>query len=624
MLDYDKRINLLSEETSNKIAAGEVVERPSSAVKELIENSIDAGAKNISISIEEGGEKSIIISDDGAGIHPDDIKLAFISHATSKIRELDDIYSITSLGFRGEALASIAAISKVNLKSRTKDFLAGKEIIIEGGNIVDFKDTGCSTGTTIEISDLFFNVPARQKFLKSSRRESALISDMVLRMSLSHSHISFKFVSNGKQVFHTTGNGDLLENIRILYGKQVYENVNFFEGHSDTLSVYGYIGNSEVSRGSRNRQSIFVNNRMIQSKLITAAVENAFKSFLTINKFPYFTLFLEIYPELIDVNVHPTKSEIKFKDERFVFKFIFDSVHHALRESLKNSFNIPINGQINETVYVEQEKSKTFSENVQEKFNLDGFTTSEDNTKDSYGTYLNTVNEKDFSICNNKNVDNKISKESFPLPLNKELKTIPIELKEAKFPQLKIIGQFNKTYIIGEAFKELYIIDQHAAHEKVLFEKYIKEIKNRTIVSQALAVPQIQELTPEEYLLYEENKETFLNVGFNIEPFGENTISIREVPIFLGETDVNSLFNDILEDLNNMGKGDKTTVRYIKIATLACKAAVKANQSLSLEEMEHLLNELRFIDEPFTCPHGRPTIIKYTLKDLEKQFKRIQ
>ncbi|WP_142415313.1 DNA mismatch repair endonuclease MutL [Hathewaya massiliensis] len=624
MLDYDKRINLLSEETSNKIAAGEVVERPSSAVKELIENSIDAGAKNISISIEEGGEKSIIISDDGAGIHPDDIKLAFIPHATSKIRELDDIYSITSLGFRGEALASIAAISKVNLKSRTKDFLAGKEIIIEGGNIVDFKDTGCSTGTTIEISDLFFNVPARQKFLKSSRRESALISDMVLRMSLSHSHISFKFVSNGKQVFHTTGNGDLLENIRILYGKQVYENVNFFEGHSDTLSVYGYIGNSEVSRGSRNRQSIFVNNRMIQSKLITAAVENAFKSFLTINKFPYFTLFLEIYPELIDVNVHPTKSEIKFKDERFVFKFIFDSVHHALRESLKNSFNIPIDGQINETVYVEQEKSKTFSENVQEKFNLDGFTTSEDNTKDSYGTYLNTVNEKDFSICNNKNVDNKISKESFPLPLNKELKTIPIELKEAKFPQLKIIGQFNKTYIIGEAFKELYIIDQHAAHEKVLFEKYIKEIKNRTIVSQALAVPQIQELTPEEYLLYEENKETFLNVGFNIEPFGENTISIREVPIFLGETDVNSLFNDILEDLNNMGKGDKTTVRYIKIATLACKAAVKANQSLSLEEMEHLLNELRFIDEPFTCPHGRPTIIKYTLKDLEKQFKRIQ
>lgn len=624
MLDYNKRINLLSEKTSNKIAAGEVVERPSSAVKELIENSIDAGAKNISISIEEGGEKSIIISDDGDGIHPEDIKLAFMPHATSKIREIDDIYNITSLGFRGEALASIAAISKVNLKSRTKDFLEGKEIVIEGGNILDFKDTGCSIGTTIEIRDLFFNVPARQKFLKSSRRESALISDMVLRMSLSHSHISFKFVSNGKQVFHTTGNGDLLENIRILYGKQVYENVNFFEGHSDTLSVYGYIGNSEVSRGSRNRQSIFVNNRMIQSKLITAAVENAFKSFLTINKFPYFTLFLEIYPELIDVNVHPTKAEIKFKDERYVFKFIFDSVHHALRETLKNSFDIPIDEENKETVYIEQEKSKTFSENVQEKLNLDDFTISKENTKNPYETYLNSVNKKDFSICNNKNVDNKISKESFPLPLNKELKTIPIGVKDAKFPQIKIIGQFNKTYIIGEAFKELYIIDQHAAHEKILFEKYMNEIKNQTIVSQALAIPQIQELTPEEYLLYEENKETFLNAGFNIEPFGENTISIREVPIFLGETDVNSLFNDILEDLNNMGKGDKTTVRYIKIATLSCKAAVKANQSLSLEEMEHLLNELRFIEDPFTCPHGRPTIIKYTLKDLEKQFKRIQ
>ncbi|CAM2931328.1 DNA mismatch repair endonuclease MutL [Hathewaya histolytica] len=628
MIDKLNRINLLSEDTSNKIAAGEVVERPASAVKELIENSIDAGAKNISISIEDGGETSIIVSDDGKGIHPEDIRLAFVPHATSKIIDINDIYNITSLGFRGEALASIASVSKVSLKSRKPEFVEGKEIIIEGGNIVDFKDVGCSIGTTIEIRGLFFNVPARQKFLKSSKREAAIISDMILKIALSHSEIAFKYISNGKQVFSTSGNGDLLENIRVLYGKEVYKNVTFFEGHSDVVSVYGYIGNADISRGSRNRQSIFVNKRSINSKLITAAIENAFKSFLTVNKFPFFTILIDIYPEFVDVNVHPTKSEIKFKDERFIFKFIFDSVHHALKDSLKNSFNVTLSENKFENIYLKNHNEESTNERIQEKMDLGTDTMALESLQNN-SIYYKGSKEDIFKAP--KETKSSIEDEQQNLSyntnykaINEELTTIPIEVKKSKFPEVKIIGQFNNSYILGEAFKELYIIDQHAAHEKILFERYMEEIKNREVISQVLAFPQVQELSQEDYALYYENKEVFFNTGFNIEPFGENTISIREVPIFLGETDVNNLFNDILEDLKNMGKGEKEQVRYLKIATLACKAAVKANHNLSIEEMSHLLNELRFIDQPFTCPHGRPTIIKYTLKEVEKVFKRIQ
>lgn len=338
-----KRINLLNEETSNKIAAGEVVERPSSVVKELIENSIDAEAQNITVEILNGGKDKIKIIDDGHGIHPDDIEKAFLPHGTSKISHIDDIYKINTFGFRGEALPSIAAVSSVILKSRSKDKEFGKEISIDGGKVNYINDTGCNIGTSIEVNNIFYNVPARQKFLKSTQREAALISNIINRLALANHNISFKYYNNDKKTLITFASNDVKDTIRSVYGKQIYDNIIGFEKHSDIASVHGYIGTSEISRGSRNNQSIFVNRRYIKSGLITTAVENAFKSFLTVNKYPFFVLFLDIYPEFIDVNVHPTKSEIKFEDERSIYKLVFNTVHQSIAESVKKNFNLETN-----------------------------------------------------------------------------------------------------------------------------------------------------------------------------------------------------------------------------------------------------------------------------------------
>ena len=335
-----KRINLLDESTSNKIAAGEVVERPSSVVKELIENSIDANARNITIEIEEGGAKLIKIIDDGDGIHPEDIKKAFLPHATSKIKNSSDIFSINTLGFRGEALPSIASVSKVNLKSKIQEEDFGREIIIEGGEILSFNECGINKGTSIEVKDLFFNVPARKKFLKTSSREASLISDIVSRIALANPSISFKLFNNGKKILNTYGNSNLLDVTRTIYGKNIGENIIYFEHSEDTLTLYGYIGKEVIARGSRNNQSIFVNGRYIKNRTLVVAVENAFKSFSTVNKFPFFILFIDVYPENIDVNIHPTKAEIKFKDERLIFKKVFDTVHEALRNEIFKEFEV--------------------------------------------------------------------------------------------------------------------------------------------------------------------------------------------------------------------------------------------------------------------------------------------
>lgn len=612
-----KRINLLDVDTSNKIAAGEVVERPFSVVKELVENSLDAQAKNIIIEIVEGGQKSIKITDDGEGIHPEDIEKAFLSHATSKIQHIDDIYKINTFGFRGEALASIAAVSEVNLKSRTSEFEYGKELSISGGKINYIIDVGANIGTCIEVKDLFFNVPARLKFLKSPQREAALINDIVERLALINPSVSFKLYNNNNRVLSTFSSSSLMDTIRAIYGKNIQDNIMYFEQHSDIASVYGYIGNAEISRGSRANQSIYVNKRYVKNKLITTAVENAFKSFLTVNKYPFFILFLDIFPEFIDVNVHPTKSEIKFKDDRFIYKFIFDAVHEAIRKSLKDSFDIPVNDIYNINNNDEHIIKPSL---VQIPLDLKA---------DSVSHTSNNQVFREYSDSDNNNYDyNSPMKRSAPdfafKDINNCSETKPAENKEAKFPELTIIGQFNDTYILAQYGEELYILDQHAAHEKILFEKYMEEVKNREVVAQVLATPEIIELSSENFIIYNENIEIFKTAGFNIEFFGENTISIREVPIILGETKIRSLFLDILDNIKAMGTGETSEVKYDKIAKLSCKSAIKANNKLSILEMKSLINELRFIKDPFTCPHGRPTIIKITLNELEKRFKRIQ
>lgn len=637
-----KRINILSQDTANKIAAGEVVERASSAVKELVENSIDAGSENITIEVEESGSKLIRISDDGSGIHPEDIEKAFMPHATSKIYNIEDIFSINSFGFRGEALSSVASVAKVLIKTRTGDFDFGKEMYIEGGEIKYIKDVGCNIGTTIEVRDLFFNVPARQKFLKSPQRENGLISDLVLRLALGNYKVAFKLYSNGKEVLTSYRNENPKDTIRTLYGKQVYDNILPFETHSDIISIHGYVGNSEISRGSRNRQSIYVNNRLIKSSTITAAVENAFKSFITVNKFPFFVVYIDIFPEYIDPNVHPTKAEIKFFDEKSLFKLVFDGVHLALRESLKDSFRIDEENENLDIVSKEKEFEGIsvvqmpidFMGNMVKEVADDeaSILTLEKNissitSRDNYNTY----SYKDS--FNNKNNDvNTVSSSYKPVNDEKEAvknmtldnTSIISDLDEPKLPIIKIIGQFNNSYIIGEYNKELYLIDQHAAHEKVLFEKYKKSIIALDVISQVLLTPLIIELGFEDYSYYEENKEIFKKCGFLIEDFGDNSVAIREVPMFLGKPDVKNLFYDIIENIKALGSATASELKYDKIASLACKAAVKANNKLSELEMEALIKELRYIDEPFTCPHGRPTIIKFSLYELEKRFKRIQ
>lgn len=628
-----KRINILDEHTSNKIAAGEVVERPSSVVKELMENSIDADAKNITIEIEEGGVSLIRIIDDGYGIHKDDIKKAFLPHATSKIKDVDDIYSIMTLGFRGEALASIAAISKVSLKSKMEGEAFGSEIVIEGGEIISLNDIGINKGTILEVRDLFYNVPARKKFLKTISREGALIGDIVNRIALSHPEVSIKFYNNGKKVLHSYGTGNLIDVIRNIYGKNISDNLIYFENKEDAISLYGYIGKEEIARGSRNNQSIFVNGRYIKNKTIVAAVENAFKSFATVNKFPFFVLFIDLYPEFVDVNIHPTKAEIKFKEDRGIFKKVFDSVHKAFRNEVFEDFYIP------EEETKESEDTKSIEEI---RFTINDFPKDdiENNNKKIIHkdleslTYEEVRKEEELyeslkglatSINIKPSYDNTVEK----LVIHEDKQEINISnnksenTKVAKFPNLRVIGQFNKMYILAEYEDILYIIDQHAAHEKILFEKYLKNIEEGDIVVQQLLVPILIDLTTDDYCYYEENAEIFLNAGFIIENFGGNTISIKEVPYFLGKLDARNLFMNILDNIKSLGSGKTTEVKYNKIATLACKAAVKANNYLNEPEMERLINDLRYLNDPFHCPHGRPVIIKFTNYDLDKKFRRI-
>ena len=671
------RINILNADTANKIAAGEVVERPSSVVKELVENSLDAGAKNITIEIQNGGESLIKIIDDGSGVHPEDVEKAFNPHATSKIKDTYDIFSINTLGFRGEALPSIASIARVDFKSKVSDFDMGKELVISGGEKESLTDCSMNIGTQIEVRDLFFNVPARKKFLKTTARESALINDLVNRISLANPDVSFKLFNNNKKILNTYGNGKLIDVIRTIYGKSTAENLIYFEDHKDTASVYGFIGNDTLARASRNNQSLFVNKRYVKNRSLTVAVENAFRSFNVTGKFPFFVLFIDTYPELIDVNIHPTKSEIKFKDERFIFKVVFDAVHSAMREYVKDTFTLPEEEEkkfeaLKEEVIQESlDKEISTLEKLKENIN---YKVSEDKRKEEIYSYnpskdykaktevnipvdfLSKENqEESFSINNSlenndfKEVSTKREISYDPILIKNELKDKVSEstseslersdykcnkneygnsieeiiYREAKFPKLRVIGQFNKTYILAEYDSTLYLIDQHAAHEKILFEKYSSDIAKKRVEIQPLMIPLVVTLPTEDYLYYDENKEIFEKAGFKISDFGDNSIRIEEVPYFLDKLNPTELITSMINNLKKMGTGETVEVKYNKIASMSCRAAVKANDVLSILEMENLIEDLRYINDPFHCPHGRPTIIKFTSYELDKKFKRI-
>ena len=648
-----KRINILDEHTSNKIAAGEVVERPASVVKELVENSIDAGAKNITIEIEEGGIELIRVIDDGVGIYADDISKAFLPHATSKIVSVDDIYNINTLGFRGEALPSIASVSQVNFRSKTADANFGKEISISAGEVLSINDIGMNTGSIMEVRNLFFNVPARKKFLKTTSREGSLVNDIVTRIALSYPDISFKLFNNHKKVLLTYGDNNLASTIRTIYGKTIYEDIIEFSNHEDSyIRIYGYVGRESIARGSRNNQSIYVNNRYIKNKTVVAAVENAFKSFSTVNKFPFFVLFIDIPADNIDVNIHPTKAEIKFKDERMIFKAVFDTVHSALKNDVFNSFatdqeqlNVDVN--IQSPLLIEEQH---ISDEKREQIDLLETKSSllkEPSINDIYSSVTMNDIKKEENIYNElkaATVAKNTIKNDVPIeptvnyeetsysqsytensyeeqyePKEKVDEKVPV----AKFADLRVIGQFNKTYILAEYLDCLYIIDQHAAHEKILFEKYRNDIEEKSTIIQPLLIPMVLELSIDDYECYIENKSLFEESGFIIDEFGDNTISLKEVPYFLGKLDSKKLFLDMIDNLKNMGSGKTVEVKINKIASMACRAAVKANDYLTEIEMKELIEQLRYIEDPFHCPHGRPIIKKMTNYELDKKFKRI-
>ncbi|WP_297521564.1 DNA mismatch repair endonuclease MutL [uncultured Clostridium sp.] len=651
------RINVLDQHTSNQIAAGEVVERPSSVVKELVENSIDAGSKNITIEIEEGGTSLIKIIDDGVGIFNEDVKKAFLPHATSKIQNVDDIFRIDTLGFRGEALPSIAAISKVNMKSKTAMEETGWEVNVDGGTFTIDNEVGVNNGTVIEVRDLFFNVPARKKFLKSSSREGATINDIVSRIALAHPDISFKLFNNSKQVVHTYGTGNLLDSIRSLYGKNTADEVLYFEYATDTVTIHGYIGKDTLARKSRNNQTVFVNKRYIKNRTISVAVENAYKSFNTGDKYPFFVLFIDVYPEFIDVNVHPTKSEIKFRNDREVFSTVFKGIHDVLSKDIRDEFNGG-NDFLEDTRAKELESEQFSFEKRLEELNAMELKLKNTeslykervpvdvpvsiNANDSIVPFVYSSNISEDAPKEDFNATEHINTSEFSNGLEVDRANLTYELNSSgeyvnestdtytkedastpKFPVLDIIGQYNKTYIIAQKEGTLYLVDQHAAHEKFLFEKYLKSIERNDLLIQPLMVPLVIELSLNDYGYYEENKDIFENSGFKVESFGMSSIKLSEVPYFLGKLDAKGFFLLILDNLKNLGSGKTVEVKYNRIATLACKAAVKANDILSDSEMKQLLYDIRFLDDPFHCPHGRPTIIKFTSYEMDKMFKRI-
>ena len=595
-----KTIHVLDSKTINKIAAGEVIEKPASVVKELVENSIDAKANNITVEVMHGGISSIRISDDGIGINKEDIETAFLRHATSKIKDDKDLNTINTLGFRGEALASIACVSKVEVISKTKDSLTGRKVYIDGGKIIKSEDCGCPDGTTITVKELFFNTPARLKFLKSESREGIYITEVVQNLALSHPNVSFRYKANEKSYFITKGDGDLKSAILSIYGKEIYNNIIYLNSSVDFIRIEGYVGNSTIARASRTHQSIFINGRYIKNKTITAAVETAFKSMLTINKFPFFILNIYVNPEFIDVNVHPSKLEIKFQDEQMVFKAVYKSVKDVLLSKsdileppIKFTSNVP-------PMYFKQGKMDVFN----------------DKDENLYSSNKNEQNEGD-RIKENNDVNSNINSNGA------EIDSPEIKVSPSKIEPLSIVGQLHFTYIIAEGKDELYMIDQHAAHERINYEKLLNEYKASSIKSQKLLTPIIIDLSFDEKETVNKNIDLFKNIGFEIDDFGSNSISIRAIPIIYGNPNIKDVFFEILSEININESDVLNTINKV-IYTMACKSSIKAGDKLNNMEMIKLVEELRHCENPYTGPHGRPTIIKTTFYELEKKFKRVQ
>lgn len=643
-------ISVLDKNTIDKIAAGEVVERPSSIVKELVENAIDSGASAISVEIKDGGISLVRVTDNGGGINKDEIKTAFLRHATSKITKAKDLFNIHTLGFRGEALSSISGIAKCEVISKPSAQLTGVRYVIEGGYEVSFEDVGAPVGTTMIVRDVFFNTPARRKFLKSVTTETAYITDLMEKFMLCNLDVSIRYIVNNQTRLQSSGNGDLKEVIYQIYGREVHKALVEVDHKADDISIKGFIAKPEISRSNRNQLIYFVNGRYVKDKHIIKAIEDGYADRMMQHKYPFAVLMIEINTEIVDVNVHPSKMEIRFSEE----SYIYEKVKEAIESSLKKAY------MIREAKIDEEKKSslKRSFERLPEPFeknklsllnkdeNRSQITAKETETKEEF---LKDLPQIDLSEKTNYPPDKiQIDPEIFRYNVNHLLERTLLsdsgknsefiekyeDKKEPSFEQLdfmdkkaskkrNIIGQIFDTYWIVEFDKSMYIIDQHAAHEKVLYERFLKQLDNEEIASQIISPAGVISLSSIEADAVEKHLASLRKLGFEIEHFGGREYSISAIPTILPSIDKEVWLKELITELLEVDSAKNTESILEKIASMSCKAAIKGNQRISYEEARILIDELLELDNPYNCPHGRPTVIQMTKTEIEKKFKRI-
>lgn len=682
------RINLLDEITINKIAAGEVVERPSSIVKELVENSIDAGADRIIIEVENGGKSLIKITDNGCGIPSSEVKKCFLRHATSKIDKIDDLFNLFTLGFRGEALASICAVSKLEMTTKFEDEAVGTKITLVGGNIEAKEVVGANTGTSIVIKDLFFNTPARKKFLKTDHAELMNITDIVNKLAIGYPNVKFRYLNAGKLMVNTPGDGKLVSAVRSIYSREVAENLIEINYDCSLFKIDGYIGNNNIYRSNRNLQHVYINGRFVKSKIIYDAIANAYKSIIPINKHAVCFINLHLDPQKVDVNIHPGKIEVKFEKENEIKLEIMEYIRaKLLKQSLIGKY------ETFDRVPKDRAVKQDFSGNAFKNQDLGNTTTnfSETNTKlddknikpidlsdevdvnsfiklddfeekkkkeiknksnatknSSFKNYDNKTNKREsyssgFSSYNS-DVDNyknnyssavkiedndKISETESQMAFTADgaildsEKRDEIEKKGAGFSlkYYKVIGVIFDTYIVLQKGESMYLMDQHAAHERVLFERYMNAFHKREVHMQMLLDPIVLELSSVDMLQVEKNIDVFRNFGFEVEIFGMNNILIRGVPNLFGTPQSEKFILELIDNIDKIS--NNYDLKDDRFAIMACKSAIKANDRIQNIEIESLFRQLEKCENPYTCPHGRPTMVEISKVEIEKMFKRI-
>lgn len=661
------QIQVLDQITIDKIAAGEVIERPASIVKELVENSIDAKAASVTVEIQDGGISLIRVTDNGSGIERKDIRNAFLRHSTSKIRKVEDLAHIASLGFRGEALSSISAVTRTELITKTKEDTFGTRYVIEGGVEQSLEDAGAPDGTTFLVRQLFYNVPARRKFLKTPMTEAGHVQDLLMRLALSHPEVAFTFINNGQTKMRTSGNGKLKDVIYSIYGREAAANLIELDYSMDGLVMKGYLGKPVITRGNRNFENYFVNGRYVKNAMLSKAIEDAYKDFLMQHKFPFVVIHFQVDGEKIDVNVHPTKMEMRFQRQQDVYNIVYEGVHRTLLEpELIPQVEAPapkvISQPKSESPFLLKPKTapQPMEKKPEEKEEPHDEAYFMKKMKERVLSYHQRNSSAEVSkkeqifrpqaqaerikdaLARAKEVEKQPQKQAEEQPeLIRETpvyETKPVTeekaeqlnlfeehlLKREKKAEYKLIGQVFETYWLVEFENSLYIIDQHAAHERVLYERTLKEMKNREFTAQYLSPPIILSLSMQEAQVLNENMDRFTRIGFEIEPFGGEEYAVRAIPDNLFGIAKKELLLEMLDDLAD-GISTSMTPELIdeKVASMSCKAAVKGNNRLSAQEADALIGELLLLENPYHCPHGRPTIIAMTQRELEKKFKRI-